>query len=251
MKEHPILFSTPMVQAICDNRKRMTSRIIKVQPENDQFKIMTVMDNVGNPSLIGKHFWGKMVNYALVSQSNYFSKPYGQVGDVLWVREAWRLVGWNFEQGLITIEYKDGNMHICKAYDPNEDSMWLLDQVEALETKGYIKPSPTEKDAFVFTDKKLPFKPSIHMPKAAARIWLRITNIKVERLQDISEEDAMNEGVEYEWYDQSRNIKIEAAKSLFKKLWQVINGRESWEANPWVWAIEFEVLSTTGKPAEL
>lgn len=233
MKENPILFSTPMVQAICDNRKRMTRRICKHQTWS-----FSELNDVNSNGITQK-------------KDRSVSCPYGQVGDVLWVREAWRLVGWNFEQGLMTIEYKDGNMLICKAYDLNEDSMWLLDQVEALETKGYIKPSPTEKDAFVFTDKKLAFKPSIHMPKSAARIWLKITKIKVERLQDISEEDAMNEGVEYEWYDQSRNIKIEAAKSLFKKLWQVINGRESWEANPWVWAIEFEVLSTTGKPTEL
>lgn len=195
MKEHPILFSTPMVQAIIAGRKTMTRRKLKVKgckpfsPKPEEWTISEIEK------------WNE----------GYF--PYGQVGDVLWVRETFKPADIPEETGLY--EFK------ASLQDP--DACW---------NKGI-------------------WKPSIHMPKSAARIWLKITNIKVERLQDISEEDAMNEGVEYEWYDQSRNIKIEAAKSLFKKLWQVINGRESWEANPWVWAIEFEVISTTGKPSEL
>ena len=195
INEHPILFSTPMVQAIIAGRKTMTRRKLKVKgckpfsPKSDEWTISEIEK------------WNE----------GYF--PYGQVGDILWVRETFKPADIPEETGLY--EFK------ASLQDP--DAVW---------NKGI-------------------WKPSIHMPKAAARIWLKITKIKVERLQDISEEDAMNEGVEYEWYDQSRNIKIEAAKSLFKKLWQVINGRESWEANPWVWAIEFEVLSTTGKPTEL
>lgn len=82
------------------------------------------------------------------------------------------------------------------------------------------------------------WKPSIHMPKAAARIWLEVTNVRAERLQDISEEDAKAEGIE-SWIDAIDN---------FKQLWQSINGQENWEANPWVWVVEFKVLSTTGKP---
>lgn len=233
MKEHPILFSTPMVQAILEGRKTMTRRILKVKgckPFVPQPEEWTLSD---------------------IEKWNKDYHPYGQVGDIIWVRESFKLAGWNFEQGLMTIEYKDGSMFICNAYDPSDDLIWLLDQVEALENGGYIEPSPTEKDAFILTEKRQPFKPSIHMPKEAARIWLKITNVNVERLQSISEVDAMKEGVDFEWYDQGRNIKIEAAKQLFKKLWYSIHGRESWEANPWVWAIEFEVLSTTGKPAGL
>jgi hypothetical protein len=100
-------------------------------------------------------------------------------------------------------------------------------------------------------------KPSIHMPKSACRIFLRITNIRVERLQDISEEDAKNEGVEivypgdndnhvymdYMWHSSS----MRTAKQSFQTLWQSINGEQSWNDNPWVWVIEFERIE---KPSE-
>lgn len=85
------------------------------------------------------------------------------------------------------------------------------------------------------------WKPSIHMPKEAARIFLKVTNVRVERLNNISENDAMAEGVIFHWYDEERNIKIQNAYSLFKELWQSINGKKHpWESNPWVWVYEFE-----------
>ena len=118
--------------------------------------------------------------------------------------------------------------------------------------------------------------PSIHMPKTAARIWLEITGVRVERAQDISEEDAVAEGVlslpesftekhfpEYsdklkEWgesnggqFPTTRPPLGPSPAEKFKQLWCEIHGRESWDANPWVWCLEFKVLSTTGKPENL
>lgn len=84
------------------------------------------------------------------------------------------------------------------------------------------------------------YKPSIHMPKEAARLFLKVTNVRVERLIDISEEDAMAEGVLFTWYDEKRNIKIEAAKSIFLRLWKEIYPKS--ENNPFVFVYEFEVM---------
>lgn len=91
------------------------------------------------------------------------------------------------------------------------------------------------------------WKPSIYMPKAASRIWLRITDVRVERLQQISGEDALKEGVRVE-PSLSKLPKEVMALAQFKKLWVSINGEGSWTANPFVWVVSFEVLSTTGRP---
>lgn len=81
-------------------------------------------------------------------------------------------------------------------------------------------------------------RPSIHMPRWASRITLEITDVRVERLQDISDADALSEGI----YPTSTGLYAGAAKAEFRKLWESINGPESWSANPWVWVIEFKKL---------
>ena len=119
----------------------------------------------------------------------------------------------------------------------------------------------TEPDP-VFEQTKTPWKPSIHMPKTAARIWLEVEEVKVERLQDISEEDSYREGIKSDGlmvhcavcnhgYHNGTDLICEdgffyTARSSFQSLWHSINGVGSWEANPWVWVVKFKVLSTTG-----
>jgi hypothetical protein len=97
----------------------------------------------------------------------------------------------------------------------------------------------------------MPFrwKTSIHMPKSAARIWLMVEDIRVERLNDIREDDARNEGVLPSLISTSHTVGL-SCKYSFAVLWESINGKESWNSNPWVWVIQFRVLSTTGKPTE-
>jgi hypothetical protein len=136
-----------------------------------------------------------------------------QPGDLLYVRETWRGIEQDF--GPDRIEYK---------------------ATETINLK----------------DK---WRPSIHMPKEAARIWLQVTDVRVERLMDISIADAKAEGVEiitggtfpYRHYGSS-TASCSNAIASFESLWREINGDESWDTNPWVWAINFKVLSTTGKP---
>ena len=87
--------------------------------------------------------------------------------------------------------------------------------------------------------------PSIHMPKDLARIWLEITGVRVERIQGITPDDCISEGA---WPVEQRELgRGHEAVSAFQKLWESTGG--DWDANPWVWAIDFKVLSTTGRPA--
>lgn len=91
--------------------------------------------------------------------------------------------------------------------------------------------------------------PSIHMPKELARIWLEITGVRVERLQDISEADALAEGARFELASID-SVRIGATASFlsgFRNIWESTGG--DWDANPWVWVVDFKVLSTTGRPA--
>lgn len=125
--------------------------------------------------------------------------PYGQVGDRLWVRETWAQT--------------DGSHEILPlAYRATYDGRALIDDR---------------------------WRPSIHMPRWASRITLEIVNVRVERLQDISETDALEEGITYN--DLPNNALDPArARTWFRGLWAKINGFESYQANPWVWAIEFK-----------
>lgn len=125
------------------------------------------------------------------------------------------------------------------------DGLWVRETVAPL-TKGYAYRAD---DGIIPEAKIWKWKPSIFMPKDACRLFLEVTEIKVERLQDISEEDSMLEGVEYiqsslpTWKDYLRpkNLYM-SAYSSFKSLWISINEEESWNENPWVWVIKFKII---------
>lgn len=180
-KYHPILFSTPMVQAILEGRKTQTRRVVKDEmlqkatPEDDiEFLLLTI---------IYKY----------------------KVGDVLWLRETFYAN---------TSEQLQGTFY----YKASTDIGW-----------------------------KFKWKPSIFMPKEACRAYLKIKAIRVERLQDISEEDSIAEGVIKEKNGQWKNYLVPQtfwtyAKYSFETLWISINGKESMNKNPFVWVYEFETI---------
>lgn len=219
MKERPILFSTDMVQAILEGRKSQTRRVIKPQPE----KLIEYTRDCGIIRPVFEY-----------SKDNTPDKkgwrtvaplcPYGWPGDRLWVRETHMYVG----KPLVEYIYKAG-------YPDN-----IHPAVENLpEISG------------------IDWKPSIFMPKAAARIWLEITEVWVEKLQDINKEDAVAEGVQkitvsgtdhWKRYDGYQLLASSPVVS-FWSLWAHINGEDAWEQNPWVWVVCFKVISTTGRPA--
>lgn len=218
MKEHPILFSTPMVKAIIENRKTQTRRIIKPQPEitKNERGLIDYTYRKGKKFSSGQNMDISDLNSAFFRIRIYC--PYGQPGDLLWVREKWRY------HDIFNIGGETSN-----------GEYWYYASVPKII--GCV-------DGVDYTRDQWRWKPSIHLPKSASRIWLEITNVKVERVQSISEEDAKAEGADK--YDEK--LEWLTAKHGFQMLWDTIHGKESWDANPWVWVVTFKVLSTTGRP---
>lgn len=254
MKQIPILYSTDMVQAQLDGRKTMTRRKIKnieiTETENGNFNVNSKKHSSWN---VEKHELSQPF-IGILDQC-----PYGKPGDIHWVREAIQLVAWDYEQSIAVIKYATGE-EITFDLDTDEQIDWVVRQMEKMQAKGNIKPKESdndEDDYFEFTDKPVPFIPSIHMPKWCARIYNRVDSIKVEQLQGINREDALKEGIEikvtgehtfykdYLW--KGANWRLNSIDS-FESLWKSINGKESWKENPFVWVVGFTTLSTTGKP---
>ena len=169
MKEYPIIFSGPMVRAILDGRKTQTRRVIKPQPKGEFCRY-------------GFH----MPTQAIWTDLTVVSCPYGQPGDLLWVRETFAAAG---------------------------DQSWVEYRADC-------------------DSKVIRWRPSIHMPRSASRLTLRITDVRVQRVQEISEEDARAEGT----------TGLAGAMTGFPYLWESINAKRGygWNTNPWVWAISFE-----------
>lgn len=182
MKERPIRFSGPMVRALLDGTKTQTRRVVKKQP----------------PSWIGSDLPG-------LRAFKLQRCPYGNPGDLLWVREAWST---------------------CGLYDkksPSEMAPHWLGTIRYLASG----------------EKSGRTRASMHMPRWACRLLLEIVSVRLERLQDISEDDARAEGcagghsaIPLYGYSATPN-------EHFSALWSSINGTDSWNANPWVWVVEF------------
>ncbi|MGU1382796.1 hypothetical protein ACSEQ0_11255 [Pseudomonas aeruginosa] len=222
MKERPILLTGPMVRAILEGRKTVTRRVVKPQP-----------DFLG--SMVDPNTPFKTLDAGLHAR---ITCPYGEPGDRLWVRETW---------------------HVGKPHDktaPADILAPLLAEgrgITVLYTAGgWQSVGPAGREEPIYPDDQpLPDwagkgRPSIHMPRWACRILLEITAVRVERLQDISEEQALAEGVRGEPCDHARQACADigcwgdTAKGAFGFLWESLNGEGSWAANPWVWVVEFK-----------
>lgn len=204
--EHPILFSTPMVQAILREGKTQTRRMVKTP--KGAFGFMIAKNSIGNITALYGYDENERTERS-DGREWLIQCPYGHIGDILWVRETWN-------ENFFTVDHTMREQH---EYQYKAD--------------GY-------------GDKKMKWKPSIFMPREACRIRLEITNIRVERLQNISEEDAIAEGVEIvkspdgyfkNYYGRKG---FSTARDSYISLWNKINGNGSWDNNPWVWIIEFK-----------
>lgn len=211
MKARPILFSAPMIGALLDGTKTQTRRVVKPAREPNFGAEMAPREIAGD-----------------VRKGNFDMCPYGQTGDLLWVRESFmpapmeappevaRATRWN-------IAYAAGGQGIVMAPDSYNPMLYNYER----------------------------WSPSIHMPRWASRLTLRITDVRVDRVQDISEADAIAEGIEQSGLNNvigpaaaATLAKGSLAIDRFARLWQSINGPRDlgWYVNPWVWALTFEVI---------
>ncbi len=232
--EKPILFSAPMVRAILDGRKTVTRRVLNksntffngmawpqdVSESDCNWQSAWVDDGpspAGNPGPYLHVEWpyGKLCDGGTDEKLWARVYPRKQPGDLLWVREAWSPIG-----------------ELSECTGPADI---------------HYRATSTEAEAALCE-----WKPSIHMPRWACRLRLRVTAVKVERLQDISEEDAIAEGIiamrsragsvpiTVYGYDANAQNHSPSARDAFSFLWTSINGPGSWDVNPWVASYSFE-----------
>jgi len=231
--ERPILMSGPMVRAILEDRKTNTRRLDGLEEVNNYHGTFANVARFGPP--LG--YRGLIPNDHYIAtkyKRDYRKNPglyhwfvgrqadelnvipvkcsYGKPGDSLWVRETWRTE--ELESGLDGIRYRADNEFVAIENTKDAANLWLA----AARTKKW--------------------QPSIFMPRWACRLRLEITGVRVERLQDISEEDAKAEGVSA-WHDATNGT---VYRPEFQTLWQSINGKRpgcTWQDNPHVWVIQF------------
>lgn len=261
MRELPILFSAPMVRAILEGRKTMTRRVVKLPAESSLglweptvIGGASTKDRHGNPMPEMTGIWHTRSGRCVAA-------PW-QPGDRLWVRETWQAFRPGSNEPLTGPMKEHPGGIVCTGFEATE-AQRCRDFAKAVRYNGR-------------------WRPSIHMPRWASRITLEVTGLRVERLQDISQADAISEGIcslGQDWVDRNfaeyaaaRDATAPGAKpplgptpvERFKALWDSINGlREpkhirrrrakgkpvdrlspapgpySWDANPWVWVVEF------------
>jgi len=244
VRERPILFSAPMVRALMAGTKTQTRRIVKPQPVKSSgthrgYPLQLMANDWAwpHPRTSGATTISNRPNGPLGWEIHC---PYGLPGDHLWGRETWRYSGWT-EDGLPWVEYHaDGATRLCERGISEEWSKKLMGIWADLSA-----PQNFELDGRA-ADRR--WRPAIHMPRWASRLTLEITGVRVERLQDISDEDAIAEGIERasDWHEnemwkgyQQPGTRWFLPRQAYRDLWESINGPESWEANPWVWVVEF------------
>jgi hypothetical protein len=207
-KQRPILFSGEMVRAILDGRKTQTRRVVKG------------LEYVGGAGL--EH---EPCSYGLEDQYGDYHTlpcacppqfhqhtircPYGQPGDLLWVRETWN------------------KCTACNYTDRPDGVLYRADGIRSAH----------------------PWRSSIHMPKWACRIWLRVTDVRVERLQKISTIDAKAEGVDAISMEDVPRQATWSQRDDFAQLWDRLNAKRGfgWDVNPWVWIVSFERTDTPNR----
>ncbi|EAB1658564.1 hypothetical protein K6I73_000798 [Salmonella enterica subsp. diarizonae serovar 35:k:e,n,x,z15] len=200
MKERGMIFNGEMVRAILDGRKTQTRRIMKNQPAGDYPETPALIRNVGT----GFQWHG------LYGESSIFNCPLGSIGERIWVRETFRV-------------HSRATDVATLVYRASVRNSWT-EQTHRVPVAVCNKPATPEK-----------WTPSIHMPRWASRLLLEITDVRVERLNNISECDAKAEGGPTEC-----TLIGDKYFPGFRSLWKSIYGEESWDANPWVWVIEFK-----------
>ena len=239
MKERPILFNAPMVRALLTGTKTQTRRVCK---QADGLSYVVACQDPKTYSEGQKAPWTTPGWFGDEEGDVQFCCSYGQPGDRLWVRENFQpFLDDDCDGDMRLANWKTGKHYHC-TYPATDGIHEFMDADDNLRST---------------------VKPSIHMPRVASRILLEVTAVRVERLQDISEADAISEGVEKAYIDAAHRQRwvmyehddgtpgeeivryVGPSHTLhpinsYKSLWLNINGPGSWDVNPWVWVIEFK-----------
>ena len=216
MKERGMIFNGEMVRAILDGRKTQTRRPIKWK--------QTRFTEIGEREDGSKWPWSEDAEHAC---DFWHPCPFGAVGDRIWVRETWGVVSHAFSDDGLMIDWVPDRPSTAIHEMPFGNGYYSGYAIYAADGDF------TWGDDDGYEDGRSCWKPSIHMPRAASRILLEITDVRVERLRSMSQDDARAEGVI------AASGPMEAGLA-FRELWDSIYGEESWKANPWVWVIEFK-----------
>lgn len=218
VKERPILFSGDMVRAIIEGRKTQTRRVVKIHP------MAQLRD--------GPRIYDDRIEYGFAHPttphgfSGCTACPYGQPGDRLWVRETWQHFGnsWTGNKGVASVKYRADDKVLSFSGFGHKD----------LPTRSW------------WNTGRRPWAPAIHMPRWASRITLEIVSVKVERLQEISDDDCVAdlgclESLDDPSGEPAEQITSNDVRADFRKLWDSLNSKRGlpWSSNPWVWVIEF------------
>lgn len=221
MKARPILMSAPMVRALLEGRKTQTRRVVKPQPSDD--------GDIEECQTYPNEFF----LWSGGERQPSFLCPYGKPGDLLWVRETWQLHSKATDLGKVVYRASEAASHT------------EFHELVPVSLIGDMKPKPFQEG----------WRSSLHMPRWASRLTLELTEVRVERLQEISEANAIAEGIEpvhtgagelcgyanYQYLGEGIGYFADDPIKSYASLWESINGPGSWEVNPWVWALTFRV----------
>ena len=211
MREHPLLMKGPLVRATLEGRKTQTRRPVKGSPLGEFVGWAWTDEMTRNPGLWLQGSWGQE-----------FECPLGRAGDRLWVRETFAIV-----HGCKDIEtgYIDDWMVPRDIPKDNSGGFWTA--LHRAADRGFDESKE---------DRGFSWRPAIHMPRWACRLVLPQVSVRVERVQDITEEDAKAEGVE----------PIGGSyREGFRSVMQAIYGKECWDANWWVWVAEWKEIEVS------
>lgn len=238
VKERPIIFSAEMVRAIVDGRKTQTRRVVKPPAPHGATGAGFIRSNGPSNGL-----WSWLSGDPKDSDTwdivgDDFRGPYGVPGDRLWVRETHGFVdpaGCDDAVTYRSVEAPDGSARHVVYASTGDLHEWNIEDGDEYDERGRRRSC---------------WRPSIHMPRWASRITLEVTGVRVERVQDIGDEDIQAEGV---WHDGAyfRSVRHPVkgtckcwgtAAEAFRNLWDSINAKRGhpWSSNPWVWVVEFE-----------